>query len=211
MTEADSFVCPPSMLDDANDIFSGTEYDVPLNFNGAPPRVLDLGANCGAFAVWAGMRWPGAIIACYEPNPEALRYLRENVAPTVKVIEAAVTSKVGTVKLYEGAKNLGMAGLEALPWGDPSVKGDGVAVSTVHPSKLPLADIIKIDTEGSELDILTHYDLSETSAVMYEYHRREDRRPLEDLLEAQGFFLVGGHIRNPWLGTMRWLRETEPT
>jgi len=77
----------------------------------------------------------------------------------------------------------------------------------VTASSLPPADIIKVDTEGCEVEILRGADLSTALLVMYEYHRTEDRITLDQLMRDHGFVLVGGIVRSHWLGTMKWLRR----
>lgn len=199
---------PVDMRWDVREIFERGEYDLPgLEFN-RPPSILDIGANIGAYATWAGTRWPGCTVTCYEPNPKALEYLHKNKQPHMTVVEAAVTSRdTHEVTLYQGSANLGQAGLYPLPEGGMSIANESCIVRNVQPKDLLQFDMVKIDTEGCEHDILSHYDLSGTSVVCFEYHRRGDRGIICDLLEAEGFTLVGGVIRNAWLGTLKFIRE----
>ncbi|QJW92569.1 class I SAM-dependent methyltransferase [Frigoriglobus tundricola] len=45
------------------------------------PTVVDVGARCGAFAVYAHlMIHPAAAIHCFEPNPTRVGHLRRNLA-----------------------------------------------------------------------------------------------------------------------------------
>ena len=44
------------------------------------PVILDIGANIGAFALWAIGRWPGCRLHCYEPLPANFDMLRQNLA-----------------------------------------------------------------------------------------------------------------------------------
>jgi predicted RNA methylase len=43
------------------------------------PRVLDIGAGVGIFAVMASQVWPDARITCYEPAPESFAQLEQNL------------------------------------------------------------------------------------------------------------------------------------
>ncbi|HEY1696514.1 MAG TPA: hypothetical protein VGG39_30340 [Polyangiaceae bacterium] len=43
------------------------------------PRVLDIGAGVGAFAVMASLHWPGARLTCYEPDADVFAQLEKNV------------------------------------------------------------------------------------------------------------------------------------
>src|SRR5579863_1356318 len=48
--------------------------------NSTPKRILDLGANIGASALYFATLWPHASIACVEPHAENLSVLRRTVA-----------------------------------------------------------------------------------------------------------------------------------
>lgn len=51
-------------------------YDVPVfEKEVRPPVVLDIGADVGAFAIWACKRWPGAHIHSYEERPNLFQCL----------------------------------------------------------------------------------------------------------------------------------------
>ncbi len=198
---------PANMVYDVRHVFEQGEYSVPCEFT-SPPRVLDVGANVGAFSVWAPIRWPGATVTAYEPAPAALRYLREN-AVRADIREHAVAKGGGTVELRMGAPNLGCTSMYRLDDAPENVGDDVVVVQAVDPSELPRAEVVKVDAEGIEPEFFAGYDLSETLVVMYEWHRREDRRLLEDMLSAKGYTLYSQLQRSPWLGTARWVRSTE--
>ena len=50
-------------------------------------RVLDLGAGCGEFAVWAWRRWPNCWITSSERDPVKRKLLHENKPPGCRVLE----------------------------------------------------------------------------------------------------------------------------
>ena len=72
-----------------NEVFSG-EYE--SGHDGSGLTIVDIGANIGAFAVWASLRWPGSTIHCYEANPETFPYLKRNTAadPRIHCMHVAV-------------------------------------------------------------------------------------------------------------------------
>jgi hypothetical protein len=49
---------------------------------------------------------------------------------------------------------------------------------------LPAADLVKIDTEGSELEILRGLNLSATSIIMLEHHSKTDAGLIKNMLTA---------------------------
>jgi hypothetical protein len=62
------------------------------------------------------------------------------------------------------------------------------SVASLHPAKLPPADIVKLDVEGAEGEILRHMDLSRTELVVLEFQDDGNRRVVKDVL-ADGFVL----------------------
>ena len=56
------------------------------------------------------------------------------------------------------------------------------------------AHIVKIDTEGSEVDILERLGSFDHDVILLEYHSEANRRTIDALLGD--FFLVGGEVRH---------------
>ena len=52
------------------------EYE--SGYTGERLTVLDIGANIGAFSLWAAHRWPGCTINAYEPNPATFALLERS-------------------------------------------------------------------------------------------------------------------------------------
>jgi tRNA1(Val) A37 N6-methylase TrmN6 len=67
---------PAEMTDAIAHVLAG-EYD--YGFSGRGLTVLDIGANVGAFSIWADMRWPGSTIYAYEPHPGTFAMLERNL------------------------------------------------------------------------------------------------------------------------------------
>ena len=68
---------PEAMQGPIAEVLAG-EYEA--GFSGEGLTILDIGANVGAFSLWADMRWPGSTIHAYEPHPETFRLFQRNVA-----------------------------------------------------------------------------------------------------------------------------------
>jgi len=77
----------PESASAAREVLMG-EYDAP--YFGERLRILDLGANIGAFSLWAQRRWPGSTITAYEPEPEAFALLERNTRGEIRCVNAAV-------------------------------------------------------------------------------------------------------------------------
>jgi FkbM family methyltransferase len=202
------FECPPDLRADAALVLGG-EYELPGATFGSPPRVVDVGANVGAFLRWAERRWPDATIDGYEPHPRTFAYLRRNaeVCTNARVHNVAVGDATRDITLHEGVHNA----CEASTCEDIAARLGSSAklvVPCIDAGDLPECEVLKIDTEGSELPILRRFlerhDLP-PALVMLEFHRKEDRRALEDLLGAYGLELVRARIDTPFLGVCWFL------
>lgn len=142
-----------------------------------PPgaTVVDIGANCGAFAKLAFLRWAARVV-CVEPVPENVAHLRHNV-PQAEVIEAAV-----------GGTHLGRRHRSAA---DYSVFAPAeLAATTISLSTLleQAVQVLKINCEGAEYTILEGADLSRVDAIYGEAHPwAGNPQSLFAMLKQRGF------------------------
>ncbi len=126
---------------------------------------LDVGAHIGSFSLRAAIKVgkTGHVLA-FEPNPETLRLLRDNVAAShaenVIVEPIACTDREQMLTLYAGPSfNTGMSSLasENVPLEGPprsyTVRGRMID-DVVRELKLTRVDAIKIDVEGAEAYVL---------------------------------------------------------
>lgn len=203
------FKCMTDMLDTAEQVFGG-EYSLVIKYEdnfvfGMPknPSCLDIGANCGMFAVWAHCCLGASTVHCYEPNPEAYELLVENLKTYdvcgYPVNKGVVGLENAEFELVVGPNNSGET--KIVP-----TRGSG-NVQVVEAHKLPKADFVKVDTEGMELDILRYLDLTDTRVVMCETHSIEDRHAVEKLMQDKGFVLFSGFVRNPNVATLRFVKS----
>ena len=188
------------------DVLAGI-YDLPVDFK-TPPTILDIGANVGAYCQWASERWPGCQIHAYEPHPDNFEMLeallRGRPLANVTAINAAIGRASDRALLYEGRHNCGECSLER----GPEQIDTSVEVTVLDAAVLPVAHIIKIDTEGSEIPILDRLDefdlINIPVAYSLEYHSAEDRREIDALLAA--YTLISGVIYGPARGVLNFLR-----
>lgn len=124
--------------------------------------VLDIGANCGVYALIAAAANPQAAVVAFEPVPEVFGYLRRNVVingfHNVTVEALAVGANDGDVEFF-------VPDVLALPTrgstlpdfrpGGRKVRVQCVTVdSYLRANELPPIDLVKIDAEGSEPAVL---------------------------------------------------------
>ncbi|HTQ44516.1 MAG TPA: FkbM family methyltransferase [Polyangiaceae bacterium] len=193
--------CPATMRPHAEAVLRG-EYALPAGYALVDVQtVLDLGANVGAFSLWARTQWPAAEILAYEPDPANARRYETNTGTACVV--AAVTDRPGRARLYAGRNNCGEASLTP---GPEQVAHVSREVELVDARTLPRADVVKVDTEGEELAILGALDLSQTSCVMLEWHSATDRWHIGSMLARLGLDCLVDTRRRADRGVMVWAR-----
>ncbi len=199
--------------DHCSDVLAGC-YNVPLVAKvGEPLTVLDIGANIGAFLRFATARWPGCTVHCYEPHPGNYALLEKTAAaigpicPIRPILHpVGVSDHAGQIALHLGRDNCGEHSIKDI--GEQT--SASVPVELIDAANLPHADILKIDTEGCEVEILGKLEafgrLAEFAAIMLEYHSEPDRGRIYTLLSAT-HTLLGVHSRCPDRGEMRFVRS----
>jgi FkbM family methyltransferase len=200
--------CPETMESHVAKVMSG-EYAIEgLEFKNAP-IIIDIGANVGAFSAWAFKRWPEAKIYAYEPHPDNFGLLKANLKNCALLYNVAVSDHRGSEILYDGKNNCGEASLYNL---HDQAEPKSRVVEVISAETLPVCDILKIDTEGSEWPILSTYPHLETlSAVMLEWHSKEDRGRIAGLLNNKGFTCYQDQSWSPTRGVMKWTGSSEHT
>ena len=112
-------------------------------------RIVDGGANVGAFAVLAARA--GGLVTAYEPHPETFSHLERNTAGLgVRCVQAALVAEAAesTVALAVG----GTATHYRVGAGDETVHVPAVALTEAIGDG---CDLLKLDVEGSEFELLT--------------------------------------------------------
>ena len=171
--------------------------------------VYDIGANIGFFTLLAArLAGPEGRVVAFEPAPDCAASVRTNAelngfAGNVEVIEAALGADVHKERLHIVADQ-SWSHLESR--GEHTQTTDTVEVdvlsvdSLVAAGTIPPPDVVKIDVEGSELDVLS--GMRETLAahrpvLICELH--ETNVPFAKLIaelgyEAEGLDQPGGPL-----------------
>lgn len=194
------FRIPGDCLDTFVNVIMG-EYKAPVNIGG-PVTVLDIGANCGAFALWARDQWPRCKLFCYEPHPVMFAYLERNTAHFDNILR--FNTAVGDTSrntLYEcrGSRTCGSQY-------QADNKTGSIDISVIAPSTLPVADIIKIDTEGAEYDILQGLCFT-PRYLLIEWHSELDRVNIDRWAYARGMMLVKALVHERHVGVNHYVKE----
>ena len=161
-----------------------------------PPggTVVDIGANLGAFALYAARQGAKAVLA-YEPNSAAFRCLQRNVevnglSDIVRPRQLAVSAVAGQHVRFPSAPSA---------YNRIAAEGESGKFETVRTTSLAeiLArdaaqgiDLLKLDCEGAEYDILfstASSDIRRVREIRMEYHSGRDIVELKAYLRNAGF------------------------
>lgn len=137
------------------------DYELDLGFT--PKAVVDAGANIGLSSIYYANRYPSARIIAIEPEPSNFAMLERNVALYTQItsIRAALWNRDGLIHLSNP-----LGGREPWnKWGATiSERGAGELVravtvrSLVSQFKLSRIDLLKVDIEGSEVEVFSACD-----------------------------------------------------
>jgi FkbM family methyltransferase len=159
----------------------GCEYGVPDPVS--PKVILDIGGNIGVAAIYYAARFPQAQIYTFEPIEENFALLRKNISPypNIQAFPVALGNSEGFQEIFASDNPRNFGGFSFFPEGSNSSIKRKVPVKHARDYLLGIgikkADLIKIDTEGSEYDILTSMDpemLRETTWLVGELHGVRD-------------------------------------
>lgn len=162
------------------------EYAIPpemVRKLGEVGTVLDVGANIGVSTVFLACTFPGARIFAFEPVPDNHALLCRNVSsfPQVRALQVALGERDGSIDILHSDDPANFGGFSRFAAGTDA--GRSVSVPLRNASNqlselgVQAADVIKIDTEGSEWDVLTTLGrsyLKRTRLIIGELHGRRD-------------------------------------
>lgn len=205
------FRCPRSSIDMIAGLYG--EYDLGPMPNITAPVVNDVGGHVGGFAWYVLKRYPDARITSFEPHPETFALLKGNViGMPVDARHAAVVhpKTTYTMRLYEGRDGRHECSLRSdVLWsraaGDPTppcsqLLDKWVDVPTIDAAELGPCDILKVDTEGSEIEILRGYrHLNGVRVLCVEPHAvggniQDQIAQIKQIAANAGLSDMGGHI-----------------
>ncbi|MEJ8819336.1 FkbM family methyltransferase [Lacibacter sp. H407] len=128
---------------------------------GVDSVVVDIGANIGYFSLMAAKKATAGHIYSFEPATKNLEKLKRNISlnriTNIYPIQAAINNVSGKTTFYISTdENSGMSGLRITE--NFSGQSETVKCITLDEAvleyNLPKIDLIKIDVEGSEINVL---------------------------------------------------------
>lgn len=146
----------------SNLIVTGERYSIKKFIKGkVKPVVFDVGSNVGEFSLLVNQYNITAEIHAFEPNKIVYRRLLENVscAPNINPVNIGLYSKTEEMKLYthKDDKLMSQGSIQINKNNKDHISHDIKLITIDEYCKtknIPKIDYLKIDSEGSEYDIL---------------------------------------------------------
>lgn len=137
-----------------DEIFVAKEYDIDLD---DPLFIVDAGAHIGLSSVFFASKYPEATVVAIEPEPSNFNILCRNAQnyKNIKPIRAGLWSRKAHLRIQDSnvatwsfrvSEDLSGQGIPAVGLRD--------VMSDFNAAQI---DVLKIDIEGSELEVLNHY------------------------------------------------------
>lgn len=184
-------------------IFKNSEHTYLKDFLYDVKVLVDIGANEGYYTLKMLAENPLARAIVVEPNPIAAVLLKRNILSNhlsgrVTIIEGAVGERSGFVRLNTVNEVTSIGSVENLTGKHSWLGSERVVIREVPVFRLDeildkndvkCIDILKIDTEGSELQVLKSGEkfLSVIEKIVLEYHSNELSVQVSDFLEKRNF------------------------
>jgi FkbM family methyltransferase len=201
----------PASKQHATETLTGTTYP-KIPFLSAVERVLDIGANVGASAMFFASNYPAARIVALEPARQAFVLLACNTIhhPNIRVHNVGLYDRTTRRTLYKGLPDsVTNSVVPNVLTGNVQEEIQLVAADAfVRQVGMERPDIIKIDTEGCEIPIISTIleSFRNARAIYLEYHSDEDRLELDRLLSGT-HLLVYGKIGSPHRGELVYVHR----
>jgi FkbM family methyltransferase len=175
------------------DVVAGQEYTGP-GYEIAPHDIaVDIGANIGAFAVYAASQARHGLVVAVEPVADSYRLLLENLrlnrCDHVRTRRAALAGHRAKVRVYLSPAGAGRHSIipQLAQSRDRFEEVDGLTLADILDEyRLPRCDLLKLDCEGAEFEVLrslTPELAQRVHRIALEYHTVPDRGKAEQSRE----------------------------
>ncbi len=169
-------------------ILKGDNYPLLPLEHFKPQRIIDIGAHVGASAIFFHHAYGDVPIFCFEPCQQSRDHLRLNTAALkgIEIFPHGLAAKTLTTKLFHGRlhsmQNSTHMSVEVSQEDFEEI--ELIEAREALKDKVGPGTMIKIDTEGCEVEILRNLEpyFDDFSLIYIEYHSEEDRRELDRVL-----------------------------
>lgn len=176
--------CPDAGRATLQEIWTEKVYPIP---NGRDAKmIIDVGANIGAFSVYAAARCPEARVIAYEPDPNAFALLEKNIdendsSGRITAVPRAVLTDAGQINFFQNLESSTRSTTQGSYWASERKKPIPVqseSLRTVFQTHaIEFCDVLKLDCEGAEYRILEEVApnlLRRIQKIVMEYHKDPD-------------------------------------
>jgi len=177
-------------------VFLRREYGTLKNLR----TIVDIGANMGAFSIYAAYSCPNSQIYSYEPEEQNYRFLRQNIE--VNSFEKRISTFKYAVAAFNGDRNIGLSQSPVHSFFSSQTDGPHQIVSCMTLGKifetqcLSTIDLLKINCEGAEYEILESCEpvyYEQIRNIRLEYHNLDSHKRngeyLSKFLESKGYVI----------------------
>ena len=172
-------------------------------------KIYDVGANVGASCVYWADNYPEAKIVAFEPCKDAFALLKANTSQlSVFCFPAAVGSSCRLDKLFHSDEGNVCNSMHANQ--EQARSYEQIKVVKASDQITAPCDILKIDTEGCEVQILATISeiLDGIRAIYVEYHSEDDRVVIDTLLRDT-HMLWSAKATRPHRGELCYVRHVD--
>jgi FkbM family methyltransferase len=134
-----------------DEVFRSREYELPVC--DAPRLIIDAGAHIGLASVFFALRYPSARIVAIEPDASNYAMLLRHAAlyPNIMPIQAGLWNRPCRLRIVNPGADTWSFRVEEAEEGLQAITIDGIA-QLFGTNRI---DILKIDIEGSEVEVLS--------------------------------------------------------
>lgn len=195
-------------------IFKGEDYPLLHHKDYCPSVIFDIGANIGATALYFLSEFPTAKLYCYEPSSRNYHYLVKNTGcfRRIKSYPYGLFNKSEEMFIHYGKDQCAQDSIFKSQ--ETITNGEKVALvdvcSEIENRGISEISLMKVDTEGCEIPILTsllQLEWLKINMLYMEYHCEEDRLYADSLLSNQ-YFLFYSSAMGIHRGTVGYILKT---
>ena len=195
-----------------HDILTGNVYKPVQLKDFSPTRIIDIGANVGASAIYFHSQYPNAQVTCFEPSTKNFGYLTQNLQDidhiTLNPFGLSDTTKITT--LFQGKTQCLQYSIFKNT--EVSESGEQIQLKAAFDEVKEIIEnqtVIKIDTEGCEFPILNSIKtlFNQLQVIYLEFHSEKDRIGIDNLLN-QTHGLWNASVKHPHRGDVCYLHRS---
>jgi FkbM family methyltransferase len=206
------FMCldTPDSQGHSRDILIGKTYPI-VPYAKDVKVVVDIGANLGAATVLFSLHYPEARVYSLEPQRFPFEILTRNASfyPNTSIVNVGLFDSNRECPLHlswvdSGTASIGSSWLNTEKTEVIKLRD---AAEWTQEQGITSIDILKIDTEGCELPILSRLApyITRTQVIYFEYHSDADRRAIDGLI-GESHVLFSAKAERAHVGELVYVR-----